>query len=81
MTHVRCNNKDCYWKMDGYCSLSGIEIKDYHCSNYRTYNITKVIEHYGYENEHYWYCSNCGSKDVYEDDKYCSSCGVKFKEN
>ena len=41
----------------------------------------KVIEHPGHEDEHYWYCSNCGSKDVYEEDKYCSQCGVKFKEN
>ena len=41
----------------------------------------KVIEHPGHEDEHYWYCSKCGSKDVYEDDNFCSYCGVRFVKN
>lgn len=81
MTYVKCNMKDCYWRMDGHCSLKEISIKDYHCENYRHHIIAKVIEHSGREDEHYWYCSKCGCKDVYERDKYCSNCGVKFKEN
>ena len=79
MVYVKCNLEDCYWRMDGHCSLHGIEISNGHCANYRTYNQAEIIEHPGFEDEHYLYCSKCGFKDICKDDKYCSQCGVKFK--
>ena len=48
---------------------------------YCHYQRAEVIEHPGVEDEHYWYCSKCGSKDVYENDNFCSYCGVRFAKN
>lgn len=78
MTAVRCDMENCYWRKDGTCSREVIKIKDYHCENYRYHIAAKIVEHTGREDEHYWYCSRCNSRDVGEYDKFCSQCGVKF---
>ena len=41
----------------------------------------KVIEHPGVEDEHYWYCSICGSHDAFIDDNFCPHCGVRFNKD
>ena len=85
MTIVKCNMEDCYWRMDGHCSCKEILIKDYHCENFRHYIKPEILyikpevrERPGREDEHYYYCSMCGSKEVYIDDNFCSHCGVRF---
>ncbi len=81
MTMIRCDMENCYWRMDGNCSREVIKIKDYHCENYCHHQRAKVIEHPGVEDEHYWYCSICGNRNVYIDDNFCLHCGVRFAKN
>ena len=78
MIAVRCDMKDCYWRTGINCSRDIISIKDYHCENFRHYIKPEAIEHPGVEDNHYYYCSICGSKEVYIDDNFCSHCGVRF---
>lgn len=68
----------CYKKTSG-CGV----YENRSCSEcpYSRPQTAKVIEHPGVEDEHYWYCSICGSHDVFIDDNFCPHCGVRFVKN